>query len=83
MQKALILMAFMILATLQVSAYEYRISPENKYHSEPLNVVNNDIEKTSELVRISSSILRPVGHVFGGLIIGLANGLSESVDQDS
>jgi len=83
MKKALFLIVILTCTFIKVSAYEYRISPENKYHSEPLNVVNNDIEKTSELGRISSSILRPVGLVVGGLIVGLANGLSESVDQDS
>jgi hypothetical protein len=83
MKKALFLITILTFTFIKVSAYEYRISADNKYHSEPLNVVNSDIEKSSDVVRISSSILRPVGQVFGGLIIGLANGLSESVDSES
>jgi hypothetical protein len=78
-----ILLAFIFLFATTANAlaiYEYKIAPGNKYHTEPLAVPDTSTKET-DLGRISSSILSPVGILVGGLIGGLASGLAQGTAE--
>lgn len=79
-----ILLAFIFLfltSTNAMAIYKYQISPGNKYHTEPVAVAPSNNVNQTDLGKISSSILSPVGIIVGGLIGGLASGLDQGTSE--
>lgn len=72
-----------VLSSLSVKAYVYSTA-ETKYHTAPPVTFSNDqkdYKNETELGRISSAILSPVGIVVGGLLGGLASGFDQGTNE--
>jgi hypothetical protein len=74
------LLILLLSSSLQANAYVYRIDPNNKYHTAPPVILEDEHigSKTGE------AIGTPIGYVVGGVVgvvAGLLTGIAEGIDK--